>query len=132
MSVASSSDRHGFARVLSAYLFFGWPDPPGRALRFFAPASGAGVSRGLLVLGLAPFGPKTLLMARSAAAPPFEVFSTFLRLAGGLPLTAAAFEIPSPTVAGESAFGGFRDLAPPAFLLDSPFCLPSWSSKSDS
>ena len=117
--------------VLSTYLFFAWLVPPGRAFRFLAPVSGTGVSRGLLGLGLAPFDPKTLLIARSMEAPSFVGFSTFLRLAGGLPLTAATFEMPSPTVAGTSVWG-FRDLAPPAFLPDSPPFLPSWSSKSDS
>ena len=121
--MVSLEDTSRFTRP-DTYLFFTWFDPPGSALRFLEPASGTGVSRGLLGLGLAAFEPKTLLIARSMGALPFVVFSTFLRFAGGLPLTVAVLEIPRPTAAGESA-GGFRDLGPPAFLPGSPLCLVS-------
>lgn len=118
------------------FLFLGWLPPVGNALRFLAWLSGAGVPRGLDVLGLAVLFPKTLLIARSMGAPLLLVvvalvlallgFSTFRLLGAGVPLVGARPAIPKPIGVGDSLTAllvlaaGFRLFAPVAAFLFVP------------
>lgn len=120
--------------LATPFLFLGWLPPVGSALRFLAWLSGAGVPRGLDVLGLVILLPKTPLIARSMGTPLLVLvlllvllgFSTFRLLGAGVPLVGVALAMPRPIGVGDSLTAvfvlaaGFRLFAPVAAFLFVP------------